>query len=163
MGCIGQRAARGQLGVSLSELMVVIALLALAAMVAVPLTTRKINELRLRSAADEYLVSLRAARMIAVTAGREVSVTLQPHPANSYSYTDSDGRERSVTLPPGVRIDVASTREIVFRSNGSLQPAEPATTIIRAKLPNGNIERWIVDIPLSGIPKMSREAMANDP
>jgi Tfp pilus assembly protein FimT len=141
----------------LPELVVVIALLALAAMVTIPLAARKVNELRLRSAVDHFVVSLRAARMAAASSGRSVTVTVTAHPTNTYSYSGVDGREHSVALPSGLRIDAASTPGIVFRANGSLDAESPATTVLKAKLPHDVIERWTVETPLTGVPTVSRE------
>lgn len=158
------RAARA--GVSLPELLIVIALLGLAAMIAIPLTARRVHELRVRSAAQQFVTSLRAARMAAVATGRSFTVTLSPHglpqgviPEDSYTY---DGlRPRYVALPPGVRIDPSSTTSIVFRPNGSLEAPTAATAIFKAKLWDG-VERWTVEVPLIGIPRMTHETVEND-
>lgn len=91
------------------ELLVVVALLALAALVTIPLAARLVHELRLRSTADQFLVTVRAARMVAVTTGRQTSLTVSPHPEDSYLYLDAGGRRRETCLPTGVRIDEASS------------------------------------------------------
>jgi type II secretory pathway pseudopilin PulG len=154
---------RGQLGISLAELVVVTALLALAALIVIPLTMRQINQIRIRTAADEYLVSVRAARMVAITTGQDVSFDVSVHPINSYEYLDTEGRRRTGALPIGVRIDPASTPSFVFRSNGSLAPPGSATTVLKARLPDDLIVKWTVQTPLSGIPSMGRETVPFSP
>jgi len=149
-------------GVSLPELLVVIALLALAALVTIPLTARRVHELRLRSTADQFLVTVRAARMVAATTGRRTVLTVSPHPDDRYEYVDAGGRTRRVDLPQGVRIDEGSALALVFRANGSLEPPVPATVVLKARLPKGIVERWIVTTPMSGIPSMTRERVDLD-
>jgi prepilin-type N-terminal cleavage/methylation domain-containing protein len=88
-------------GVSFPELMVVIALLALAVVVTVPIVASRIHELRLRSTADRFVMALRAQRMMAVTTGKPTAVIVQaegppsggqPDPHNSYAFADRQGR-----------------------------------------------------------------------
>jgi len=155
----GGRASRG---VSLPELLVVIAILALAALVSIPLTARRVHELRLRTTADQFLVTVRAARMVAVTTGRQTVLNVSPHPDDRYEYLDAGGRSRAVKMPAGVRIDEASTATLVFRANGSLQPPVPATVVLKARLPKGIVERWTVTTPMSGIPSIEREQVDVD-
>ena len=149
-------------GISLPELLVVVALLALALLITVPLTARRVNELRLRSTADQFLVTVRAARMVAVTTGRQTVLSIEPHPSDRYEYTDAGGKTREIELPPGVRIDEASALALVFRPNGSLEPPVPATVVLKGRLPKGIVERWTVTTPMSGIPSMQREQVDVD-
>lgn len=162
MGRLDRASGREPRGVSLPELLVVVALLALAALVTIPLTARRVHELRLRSAADQFLVTVRAARMVAATTGRQTVLTVSPHPEDRYEYTDAGGRLRTVELPQGVRIDEASSLALAFRANGSLQPPIPATVVFKARLPKGIVERWTVTTPMSGIPSMTRERIEVD-
>jgi len=159
MGRSGFERDRGQIGVSLAELLVVFALLALASLVLIPLGMQQVNRIRMRATANQFLVSMRAARMVAITTGRDVSFDVAVHPVNSYGYRDTDGRARTINLPPGVRIDPGSTAAVVFRSNGSLAPPGMATTVLKTRLPEDLIQKWTILTPLSGISSMSSETV----
>jgi prepilin-type N-terminal cleavage/methylation domain-containing protein len=146
----------GRRGVSLPELLVVISILALGVMISIPLIADRVQRGKVRSAASQYAVALRAARMIAVANQRPVSVNVQPDPANAYSYTDRGGKLRETELPSGVWIDAGdSSPAVVFARDGSL--AEAAKTVIASKLSGGRTEVWTVDIPVTGIPQVRHE------
>ena len=152
----------GPSGFSLPELLVVVALLALGLLVTIPLTARRVHELRVRSTAGQFLVTVRAARMVAVTTGRQAVMTISPHPDDSYLYIDAGGRTREASLPTGVRIDEGSAPALAFRANGSLEPPVPATVVLKARLPKGIVERWTVTTPMSGIPSIASERVEVD-
>jgi Tfp pilus assembly protein FimT len=93
--------------------MVVIAIVALAAVIAVPNLIAWRTNLRLGSAAGELRADLMSAKTIA--AKENTTVTVQFYPATgSYSikHTNLDGNPvllKATLLPPGVRIDPEST------------------------------------------------------
>ena len=93
-------------GVSLPELLVVIAILALAALVTIPLTARRVHELRLRSTADQFLVTVRAVRMVAVTTGRPTTLTVSSFPEATCRPHGSERYSGSSTTP---RLSPAAT------------------------------------------------------
>jgi len=162
MGCQDRGSGCGPRGISMPELLVVVAILALAALVTIPLTARRVHELRLRSTADQFMVTVRAVRMVAVTTGRQTVLTVSPHPEDSYEYVDAGGRKHAIDLPQGVRLDEGSALALVFRANGSLQPPVPAVVVLKARLPKGIVERWTVTTPMSGIPSIAREQVDVD-
>jgi len=134
----------------------VISILALGVMVSIPLIADRVQRTKVRSAASQYAMVLRAARMIAVASQRPVSVNVESHPANAYSYTDRTGKVRATELPDGVWIDpVESSTEVVFGRDGSL--ASAARTVIASKLSGGRTEVWTVDVPVTGIPQVRHE------
>lgn len=139
-------------GFSLPELLLVVSILALCVLFTVPFVTTKMRETRLRSAAGQFAVTLRAARMVAVTAGTRTPVTVRAYDAgNSYEYTDSTGKLRQVQLSGGVAI-VSSDSPIVFMPNGSVDAAEPPVTRFKAlHVP----EEWTVQTSLGGVPFVS--------
>jgi prepilin-type N-terminal cleavage/methylation domain-containing protein len=164
-------------GVSFPELMVVIALLALAAFVAVPIAANRVHEVRVRSAAERFATTLRAARMVAVTSGKPTAVIIkaggEPTPAapqpieNSYSFENRGARDfcewwplgeepkcTKVELPPGVWIEPSSASALVFQPNGALDASTPALAVFRARFA-GNLETWTIEIPHSGIPTIT--------
>lgn len=143
-----------QRGFSLGELLVVIAIVALAAGVAVPLVAEQFRQAKIRAAADQFSMTLKAARMIAVSKRTTVNVTVATDPTNSYSYPDQTGTVRTVQVPDGVRI-LSSTDPISFRLNGSI-PAQ-ATTVMEADLTSGTTERWTVTTSVLGVSTISHQ------
>jgi hypothetical protein len=82
-----------------------------------------------------------------------VTVAVSTNPLNSYEYTDARGDQRSVHLPPGVRI-VSSVTPITFRPNGSVLGG--ATTVIETELSSSRTERWSVQTNGLGISRASK-------
>jgi Tfp pilus assembly protein FimT len=142
-------------GVSLPELLAVVALLALALLVTIPLVSSRVHEARLRAAASQFVTTLRAARMIAISKNVTCTVTVAPDPANRYAYTDASGALRTVELPAGVRFDPA-TPSFAFRPDGRLDARSEA--VIEAALSGGRTEIWRVIVPPSGIAEVKRES-----
>ncbi len=149
------RAAASRRGVSLPELLVVIAVLALAMMISIPLIADRVHHAKLGAAASQYAVSLRAARMIAVSKQTPVTVSVLAVD-QAYEYLDAMGRLRRTKLPEGVQIDDAESDDaIVFNPNGSL--GAPARTVMKSTVSGGVDASWTIDVPVSGIPEVRRD------
>ncbi len=140
-------------GVTLTELLVVLALAGIALAVAVPLVADNVRRAEIRAAANVFSTSLRAARMIAVSKRSPTVVTVGVAPDNFYEYIDSNGRLRHFDMPVGVEI-VSSTSPITFQSNGSVTGG--ASTVIEASL-TGETDRWTVTTTLLGVSRISHE------
>jgi Tfp pilus assembly protein FimT len=149
---VGDRAAAG---VTLAELLVVVAIIALAVMVAVPAITQAVRSARVRAAVDQFSVTMRAARMVAVTNQSPCDVQVAVDPANRYTYVDARGKTRSVHMPTGVRI-VSSTSPITFRPNGSVPGG--ATTRIETSTGAGAAEVWRIETNELGTTVVTRLA-----
>lgn len=136
-------------------MLVVIAVLALGMMISIPMIADRVHHAKLGAAASQYAVSLRAARMIAVS--KQVPVTVSVFAAdNAYEYLDSMGRLRRTKLPEGVRIDDAESNDaIVFSPDGSL--VAPAKTVMKSTVSGGVDASWTIDVPVSGIPEAHRD------
>lgn len=148
-----------QRGVTLPELLVVVTIIALAVMVAVPTITDTIRAARLRTATRSLEATFRAARIVAVTQRRDVSVEVRPGPTppmppgpteNQYTFTDLRGLPRTQTMPPGIRI-VSSTSPIVFRPNGTID-AE-AITVLEVQTRQG-LKTWEVRTSRMGVTRV---------
>ena len=146
--------ARRQRGVSLAELLAVLALIGLVVVVGVPMAAEQIRQGKIRGAADQYTMTLKAARMIAVSKRAAQSVTVLATPTNSYTFVNTKNETISVGMPDGVRI-ASSTNPITFQVNGSIAAA--ATTVIEADLTAGVMERWTVSTGIGGVPTVIRE------
>lgn len=148
------RRARRQRGVSLAELLAVLALIGLVIAVGVPIVSEQVRQGKIRGAADQYAMTLKAARMLAVSKRAAQSVTVSVNPTNSYSYVNTRDETVSIAMPEGVRI-ASSTNPITFQINGSIAAA--ATTVIEADLNAGVTERWTVSTGIGGVPTVTRE------
>ena len=148
------RRARRQRGVSLAELLAVVALIGLVIAVGVPLVSEQVRQAEIRGAADQYAMTLKAARMLAVSKRAAQSVTVSTDPTNEYSYVNTRDETISIAMPEGVRI-ASSTNPITFQVNGSIAAA--ATTVIEADLNAGVTERWTVSTGIGGVPTVTRE------
>lgn len=139
-----------QRGISLPELLVVISILALGVIVIVPTVSKRLSEARVQSAVGQFVTSLRAVRMIAVTSGLQAKMTIDVAD-NSYGYLDSTGHPREFRLPDGMKI-VSSPPDITFQTNGGVPAA--ATTVIEAVLVVAPQDRLEIRVPVSGIPEV---------
>lgn len=95
---------RGARGVTLPELLVVVAVISLAVTVSVPLISDVVRQARLKGAVDEFAAVLRAARWTAVNSNSTRTVTVRIHPDDSYAWTNLRGVEHDTGMPNGVCI-----------------------------------------------------------
>jgi prepilin-type N-terminal cleavage/methylation domain-containing protein len=147
-----------QRGFSLTEILVVVALVGLAIAITVPLVAENVNQARIRTAADQLSVDLRAARMIAVSkrATPFLDVSVQPDPVNRYSFVNARGEARSVQLPTGVRIITPSADYTIrYLRDGSVSGGGN-TTVMRVRLSAGDEEEWQVVTNAMGVTRTTR-------
>ncbi len=150
-----------EIGVSLPELLVVLATIALAAAVAIPQIQFRVREGRVRWAASQFDVVLRATRMVAIGNSEATVVDLHPSPANWYRYSDSLGNSTDVVLPVGVRMLAEPPLAVVFNANGSVE--EPPTAIrFETDLDSETTERWTVQVSFAGSPSLVRERLIEE-
>lgn len=119
---------RGEKGFSLVETLAVIAILAIAALFALPHVLQWKSASSLRTAARELKENLEFARSLAVKENRSVVVELFPADQRYRISVRTDGGDlapvRMETLPAGVRIDAAhpdytvSQNRLSFNSRG---------------------------------------------
>ena len=147
------RACR-QRGVSLAEVLAIVALIGIVVAVSIPLVWEQVRQGKIRTAADQYTMTLKAARMMAVSKHTPQSVTVLTAPTNSYTYLNTRNESISIAMPEGVRI-ASTTNPITFQINGSIAAA--ATTVIEADLTAGVTERWTVSTGIGGVPTVPRE------
>ena len=145
-------------GFTLTEILVVVAIMGLAVAITVPLVAENVNQARIRSAADQFSVDLRAARMIAVSkrATPYLDVSVQPDPVNSYTYVNGRGETRLVQFPTGVRIITPTTAfNIRYLRDGSVSGGGN-TTVLRVRLSAGAEEEWRVITNAMGVTRTTR-------
>jgi len=157
---IRRRCASRVRGVTLPELLVVISILGLAVVAVVPLVASHVKRAQVRTSADQFTMSLRAARMIAVAKNAPVEVLIHDvdeSDGNFYEYTDSAGRLRRYHVPDGARIHPASASSIIFQSNGSISPG-PRTVYIETEIESGT-ERWSIHTNRVGVTTVSHQIL----
>ena len=150
--------AKRQHGFSLTEILVVVAIVGLAVAITVPLVAENVYQTRIRTAADQLSVDLRAARMIAVSkrAMPYLDVSVQPDPVNSYTYVNGRGETRTIQLPKGIRIITPSSAYTIrYLRDGSVSGGGN-TTVMRVFLSAGDEEEWRVITNAMGVTKTTR-------
>ena len=141
-------------GFSLIESTLAIAILGIVLIVAASIVSERVRAAKIRVAAGQFVMDLRAARLTALSNRGPVDVVVAADPGNSYRYTGAHGMIRLVPMPDGVRI-ISSTSPIRFRSNGSVLGG--ASTVIETNLSNSSLERWTVTTSVLGIPQTAHE------
>jgi prepilin-type N-terminal cleavage/methylation domain-containing protein len=143
-----------QAGVTLPELLVVVAIISMAVTVSVPLISGAVRSSSARAAANGFAVNLKAARMLAVSINAPVTVTVQEEPHDDcfcevtfYEYPDRRGNMQRIEMPPGVTID-ASTTPIIFMPNGSVPGG--SNTVIRTRVSPETLESWTIETTATG-------------
>jgi prepilin-type N-terminal cleavage/methylation domain-containing protein len=150
----GDRSASDARGFSLPELLAVMALVAIAIAIGIPLVNEQVRIAEVRAAADELAVHLRAARMIAVSKHTTITFSVMPDPDNCFEYKATDGLKRRIGMPERVRIAPSSDRAINFKQNGS---AELAGSIVLESRVSGATERWTANVSTMGIASLVHE------
>ena len=144
------RVRKNQRGFSLGELLVVVAIMGLVLLVAVPLVAEQIRAAEVRAAGDQLAMSLKAARMVAVSTHADVVFDIAVDPDNKYSYTDNKGRLRETVVPPSVTI-TSSDGDITFKQNGSIDSATAMDIVLEANMTGGEIDRWTISTSILGV------------
>lgn len=158
------RFRKGEAGYSLAELLVVVVIIGLAALVAVPSLGTFWRAYRIRSAADQLVSHLRVARQISVTQHVPVTFTINPSPANTYSFTytipGSPATVESFSLPKQVTVTNAPAAPLAFsiRMNGTVvnpttpDDVNPTANFVRLSSPvgGGTIDQYTITFMAAG-------------
>jgi Tfp pilus assembly protein FimT len=116
--------------VTLTELLVVVAIVALIVLVVVPNVAEWLRSYKVRTAAGQVQAEMRLARTVAVSLNSSVSVLVKPA---EVSWTDAQGRARRFVLPGGVSItnltNPGAGDTFVFLRNGQIQDATRTLTV----------------------------------
>jgi general secretion pathway protein H len=139
---------RTQAGFSLAEMLAVLALIGIVIAIGIPVVNEQLRIAEARSAADDMAVHLRAARMMAVTKHRNIYVTVNITPVNSFSYEGPDGLQRTIKLPGRVAIKSGSSTTITFHSDGS--SGSTSTVTIESAVSSAT-ERWTLTVNTVGL------------
>ena len=140
-----------QAGITLPELLVVVAIIGMAVMVAIPVISRTVQGAKIRAATQQFAVTVRAVRMIAVTVRGPVDLAVEVDPVNAYEYMDVSGVLRRFELDSAVRI-ASSDTPITFNPDGSLENA--ATTRLEIGRPGEDERAFVVRTNRMGVPQV---------
>ena len=122
---------RGEAGFSLAEILVVVVIVGLAAAVFVPNVGTFFKAYRIRSASDQLSSHIRAARQIAVTQHLPVTFTINPSPANSYSFVytipGKPTTTQSFNLAKEITVATNPTTSLAYTINQNGTVSNPST------------------------------------
>jgi prepilin-type N-terminal cleavage/methylation domain-containing protein len=123
-------------GVTLTELLVVLAIIGFLVMVTVPAFAEWLRAYKVRTAAHQIQGDLRLARNVAVAKNADVPVLFK---LDRFSWTDGQGRMREFLMPPNVAItnlvDPSAGDTITMKNNG--QVSNPGKTL--------TVDTWVRD------------------
>lgn len=142
----------GQAGYSLSELLVVIAMIALIVLFGGPALGSAFKSYKLRTAADGLTTSLRALRYTAVAERAPHTMTINDEaatPANQYSYVNKLGKNILVTFD-GVVIESASPAGITFGIDGGSGSGSNLDVLLSMVVSSDRGERYTITVTPSG-------------
>ena len=152
------RQRQRQAGFSMAEMLIVIAFIAIAVAIGIPLVNEQVRIAEVRSSADDLALHLRAARMLAVAKHKTIVFTVNVDPANTFSYTTTDnsaiftGGDPKVRgpfkMPTRVKIAAGSTGTINFLQNGSVSAA---SSVILESQVSTSLERWTATVNTVGL------------
>jgi prepilin-type N-terminal cleavage/methylation domain-containing protein len=141
-----------QAGYSLSELLVVIAMIALVVLFGGPALANAYKSYKVRAAADGLTTNLRALRYTAVAERAPRSLTINDEaatPANQYSYVNKMGKNILVTLD-GVVIESASPASITFGINGGTGLTSNLDVLLSMTVSRDRGERYTITVTPTG-------------
>jgi prepilin-type N-terminal cleavage/methylation domain-containing protein len=116
-------------GLSLTELLVALAIIAVLVLAGAPMFIEWLRGQRVRTTAHQVQAELRLARNVAVSRSASASVLVK---RGEVRWTDGQGKEREFLFPDGVSIinllDPVNGDGVTFLRNG--QPSDPAKTLV---------------------------------
>lgn len=149
---IGNRTANGERGFTLSEALVVVAIIAVIVLVSLPALGERYRGYKVRAATNDLVADLRVARHTAITERTTVGFTVNDEgdtPPNRYSYTRANGEVRLVEMEDPVAITTAPTTPLEFKQDGGLDGAA-GTIILETQVSGTRIDRYTVTVSTVG-------------
>ena len=139
---------KNQRGVTLPEMLVVLAIIGMFVVVTLPALGNYIRASRVRVSNDVLMEDLRAARYIAITNHTTDSVTFD-QAAGTYRYTDIRGALVVRRLESGVSFSSLTNTPITFTSDGSLSTSAP-TIVILGTVMSGTSHQYTISVTTVG-------------
>jgi type II secretory pathway pseudopilin PulG len=145
-----RRVVSKQEGLTIAEILVVIAIVGLFLAVTIPAASNYIRSSRVRTAADTLAMDLQSCRYMAVTNRTPRTLALVGGaPATAYTYTDLEGTTHTVYLPEGIQITTATNFPVTFTSLGGLT-GSPATAVVKGTITGSKAHEFTLSVGTSG-------------
>lgn len=149
-----RRTSQGPPGFSVSEALVVIALMGIFVLFGGPAMADAYRAYKVRAAADVLSTDLRAMRYAAVAtrSGRNMTINTQGHPSAPNQYTFANARGDSVTrrVESGVVIEDASDTSIAFTITGGTGSPSSLTVLVSMDINADRGDRYTIDVSPAG-------------
>jgi len=142
-----RRRRSSERGVTLPEMLTVLATIGLLVAVAVPALGNFLEAGKVRSSNDMVIADLRAARYIAIT--KRISNTVSfDVAARAYSYQDIRGNTVLRWLEPGVSLAVTNG-PVIFGTGGDISTSPP-TIVISGAVGSTFTDQYTISVSASG-------------
>ena len=151
-----------QSGFTLTEILVVVGIIGVMLLFSLPAIAERYKGYQVRTAANELVSDLRAARHTGITRRMDVDFTVRDEgdsPPNQYTYTNAKGIVRLVTMPERIAITSAPASAMVFNRSGSLD-GSAGTVVLEAQVSSDRIDQYTVNISIVGMVTVDYTAVA---
>ena len=149
---LGTGLKRKKNGFTLTEILVVVGIIAILLLVTLPAIGERLRGMKARTAANELVADLRAARHTAITKRQTVDFTVLDEgdtPPNQYTYTNAKNVVRTIDMPNQVRITAAPVTAIVFKQNGALDGGAE-TIVIKTQVNESRADQYTLSVSVVG-------------
>ena len=149
-----RHALQGPPGFSLSEALVVIALMGIFILFGGPAMADAFRAYRVRSTADILSTDLRALRYVAVAtrASRSMTINNQAHVSapNQYTFVNAKGDSVTRRVESGVNIETTSAASIGFGITGSTGSTSNLTVLVSMAINGSRGDRYTIVVSPTG-------------
>ena len=149
---VGSKRGTPERGYSFAELLIVVALIGLFVLFGGPAMADGFRAYKVRSAANDLTINLRAMRYNAVSTRSQRVLTVNNEAnasPNQYSFTNYKGDAITVRLE-GVNIETTSAASITFNINGSTGAGGNQTIAVSMAINSSRNDRYTITVTPSG-------------
>jgi len=146
-------------GVTLAELLLVLALAAILILITIPAMSTWLRSNRVRSATSLMVTHMRVVRHAAVAQSQNVSLDYGAE-GTSYSFSNTNLEEINQSLPVGVTLTSASPDPLIFRSNGTLEGVTSASVQVEGPVSDGLGHRYTISVNNIGKIEVTKEEVS---
>lgn len=151
-----RRIAGDERGVTLAELLLVLALVGILILITIPSMSTWLRSNRVRSATNLMVTHMRVVRHAAIAQSRNVSLDFGPE-GTSYTFSNTNLEVVEHSLPEGVSFSSASPDPLTFQSNGTLDGVTSASVQVQGDVTDGIAHRYTISVSNIGKIEVSKE------